>query len=194
VTKQKNEAQLRRAAQRHSAHQKGPAEQSQSTDLRPPAHHRLTIGSTHAPDLENFPNLWSVFSTPPPPSPAPTDGAASLAGGHAAAGHHWWHALHHGQRPVLHPQGRARQGTLLSLAILPVRIPVLTPPLSMCGVSAAEAHRERHVGRRHGAPRQEARRAGARQLGADLAPCLCSPWWGFVLGFHLLGRSWDALL
>ncbi|XBJ26155.1 hypothetical protein VPH35_003647 [Triticum aestivum] len=63
---------------------------------------------------------------PPSPRPAP-DGAVpvALAGGHAAAGHHRRLPLHHGQRPVLHPQGRARQ---------------------------AEAHRERHVGRRHGAP------------------------------------------
>jgi hypothetical protein len=52
-------------------------------------------------------------------------------------------------------------------------------------VGAAEAHRERHVGRRHGAPRQEARRAAFRQLGADLAPCPCSSCVGLFLVFGL---------
>jgi hypothetical protein len=43
--------------------------------------------------------------------------------------------------------------------------------LCVC-VDAAEAHRERYVGRRHGAPRQEAHGAVLRQLGVDLVSCL----------------------
>ncbi|XP_062181262.1 uncharacterized protein LOC133885549 [Phragmites australis] len=48
--------------------------------------------------------------------------------------------------------------------IPPVLTRELLASLVVC-VYAAEAHRERHVGRRHGAPRQEARGAVLRQLG-----------------------------
>jgi hypothetical protein len=44
------------------------------------------------------------------------------------------------------------------------------------------------VGRRHGAPRQEARRAALRQLGADHAPALR------VWGSSWYSTSGDALL
>uniref|UniRef100_A0A0E0L3W8 Uncharacterized protein n=1 Tax=Oryza punctata TaxID=4537 RepID=A0A0E0L3W8_ORYPU len=75
----------------------------------------------------------------PPCRPDP-DGAAALAGGDAAAGNHRRHALHHGERAVLHPQGRAWQ---------------------------AEAHRERQLGHGHGPPGQDAPPSGLlrQQLG-----------------------------
>jgi hypothetical protein len=166
--------------------------QTDSAQPRPAAQHAtLPVHRlTHAP-APNSPDLRSEISTPPflpAPSPGSSDGAAALAGGYAAAGHHRWHALHHGQRPVLHPQGRARQGALRSYpsrSYTPGFRPVLTlgSLRFLCGCSRSTSGTTCGTSPWSAATRSSSSGRPATRCGS----CPCSSCVGLFLVFDLRG-------